>query len=170
MSGEGAPSLDIDGAGLTVEIVAASWHTEVMDGLIAGAIEACVASGAGYRVFRVPGCFELPVVAEALARGGADAIVALGVVVRGETPHFDFVAEATTRGLTDVARENVVAVGFGVLTCDTDAQARDRAALPGSKESKGREAVEAAIATARLLAGAPGGAGRKLTFSRARLP
>lgn len=152
MSGEGAPSLKVDGRGITVEIVAASWHAEVMDGLIAGAIGACEAAGATPRLTRVPGCFELPVVAEALARRGAQAIVALGVVIRGGTPHFEFVADAVTRGLTDVARTHAVPVGFGVLTCDSDEQARDRAGLPGSHEDKGKEAVEAAISVAHTLA------------------
>lgn len=151
MSGVGAPSMRVDGSGLTVEIVAASWHTEIMDGLTAGAISACVDAGAAHHVTRVPGCFELPVVAEALARSGAKVIVALGVVIRGDTPHFEFVAGAATTGLTDVARSNAVAVGFGVLTCDTVEQALDRSGLPDSNEDKGREAVEAAIATARVI-------------------
>ena len=151
MSGQGAPSLHVDGSGLTVEIVASSWHDEVMTGLIVGAQEACRAAGAGFRLTRVPGCFELPIVAERLARSGARAIVALGVVIRGGTPHFEYVAGAVTRGLTDVARAHAVPVGFGVLTCDTDEQARDRAGLEGSSESKGREAAEAAIAVARTL-------------------
>lgn len=174
MSGAGAPSLAVDGvtangAGMTVEIVAASWHTTVMEGLVAGAVGACEAAGASYRVTRVPGCFEIPVVAQALAAraaarvhegavaaqpragGGSVAIVGLGVVIRGDTPHFEYVCEAVTRGLTDVARLNGVAVGFGILTCDDEAQAIARAGLPGSKESKGAEATEAAIATARIL-------------------
>ncbi|MBN2177041.1 MAG: 6,7-dimethyl-8-ribityllumazine synthase [Demequinaceae bacterium] len=151
MSGRGAPDLRVDGTGLTVEIVASSWHDEVMDGLIAGAIEACEEAGADHRLIRVPGCFELPIVAEALARGGASAIVALGVVIRGGTPHFEYVSGAVTRGLGDVARSHAVAVGFGVLTCDTEEQARDRAGLPGSSESKGREAAEAAIDVATTL-------------------
>lgn len=151
MSGAGAPGLAVDGAGLTVEIVAASWHAEIMDGLVAGAIGACEAAGAGYRVTRVPGCFEITVVAEALAGRGVAAIVGLGVVIRGDTPHFEYVCDSVTRGLTDVARVNRVAVGFGILTCDDEAQAITRAGLPGSKESKGAEATEAAIATARIL-------------------
>jgi 6,7-dimethyl-8-ribityllumazine synthase len=99
----------------------------------------------------VPGCFEIPVVAEALARRGAAAIVGLGVVIRGDTPHFEYVCDAVTRGLTDVARGNRVAVGFGILTCDDEAQALARAGLAGSGESKGAEATQAAIATARIL-------------------
>ena len=136
---------------MTVEIVAASWHTTVMDGLVAGAVAACEASGADFRVTRVPGCFEIPVVAEALARRGSSAIVALGVVIRGDTPHFEYVCDSVTRGLTDVARVHRIAVGFGILTCDDEAQAIARAGLPGSSESKGAEATDAAIATARIL-------------------
>ena len=98
---------------------------------------------------RVPGTFELPVVASALARQGYDAVVALGVVIRGGTPHFDYVCSAATDGLTRVALDHTVAVGFGVLTCDTDQQALDRAGLEGSHEDKGHEATSAALATAR---------------------
>lgn len=151
MSGHGAPSLELDATGLTVEIVAAQWHTEVMDGLVAGAVRAAEATGADYRVTRVPGAFELTVVAEHLARAGADAVVALGVVVRGGTPHFEYVCDAVTQGLGAVARDHVTPVGFGVLTCDTDAQALDRAGLPGSHEDKGGEAVQAALSTALVL-------------------
>jgi len=153
VSGAGAPQIAVDGSGITVEIVAAQWHTEVMDGLVAGAIRAADAAGASYRLHRVPGAFELTVVAEALARKGAEAIVCLGGVIKGATPHFEYVCEGVTHGLTDVARPHAVPVGFGVLTCDDDAQARDRAGLPGSREDKGREAVEAALATALVLRG-----------------
>ncbi len=138
MSGAGAPSLDVDGAGKTVDIVASLWHTEVMDGLVAGALRAVEAAGATAHVHRVPGAFELPVVAEKLARTGSQAIVCLGVVVRGDTPHFDYVCEAVTRGLTDVARDHAVAVGFGVLTTDNDAQALARAGLAGFARGQGR--------------------------------
>jgi 6,7-dimethyl-8-ribityllumazine synthase len=152
VSGDGAPSISVDGAGKTVDIVASLWHTQVMDGLVAGALRAAEAAGATARVIRVPGAFELPVVAEKLARSGSDVIVCLGVVVRGGTPHFEYVCDAVTRGLTDVARSHAVAVGFGVLTTDNDAQALDRAGLEGSREDKGAEAVEAALATAAVLA------------------
>ncbi len=152
MSGSGAPSLVADGTGMVVEIVAAQWHTQVMDGLVAGAVGACEAAGATYRLTRVPGCFELTAVASALAAKGATAIVALGVVIRGDTPHFEYVSGSVTRGLTDVSRSEKVAVGFGVLTCDDETQALARAGLPGSRESKGAEATQAAIATARILA------------------
>ncbi|WNM28698.1 6,7-dimethyl-8-ribityllumazine synthase [Demequina capsici] len=151
MSGAGAPQITVEAAGLTVEIVASSWHTEVMDGLVAGAIRAAEAAGAQHRVTRVAGAVELTVVAEALARRGADAIACLGVVIRGGTPHFEYVCQSVTQGLTDVSREHCVPVGFGVLTVDTEEQALNRAGLPGSDEDKGAEAVEAALQTALTL-------------------
>jgi len=104
-------------------------------------------------VVRVAGAFELPVAAQVAARRGADAVVALGVVIRGGTPHFDYVCSAATHGLTNVALENAIPVGFGVLTCDTEEQALDRAGLPGSAEDKGYEAAQAAVATAVTLRG-----------------
>lgn len=151
MSGDGAPTIEVDGTGLHIEIIASRWHTAVMDGLVAGAIRAAEKAGATFRLTRVAGAFELTVVAEKFARDGADAIAALGVVVRGSTPHFEYVCQAVTLGLNDVARENVIAVGFGLLTVDSDAQALARAGLPDSDEDKGAEAVEAALSTARIL-------------------
>ena len=151
MSGDGAPTIEVDGTGLHIEIIASQWHTAVMDGLVAGAIRAAEKAGATFRLTRVAGAFELTVVAEKFARDGADAIAALGVVVRGSTPHFEYVCQAVTLGLNDVARENVTAVGFGLLTVDNDAQALARAGLPDSDEDKGAEAVEAALSTARIL-------------------
>jgi 6,7-dimethyl-8-ribityllumazine synthase len=134
-------------------VVAALWHTEVMDGLVAGAHRALAAySVSDPTVVRVPGTFELPVVAAELARSH-DAVVALGVVIRGGTPHFDYVCSAATDGLTRVAVDAGVPVGFGVLTCDDDAQALDRAGLEGSSEDKGYEATSAALLTARTLLG-----------------
>ena len=152
MSGHGAPDQStFDASGLKVAVVAASWHTEVMDGLLAGAERALTAHQvADARIVRVPGTFELPVVA--LAKDGYDAVVALGVVIRGGTPHFDYVCNAATDGLNRVALDTGVPVGFGVLTCDNDEQALDRAGLEGSKEDKGWEATSAALETARTLA------------------
>ncbi|TIC85437.1 6,7-dimethyl-8-ribityllumazine synthase [Nocardioides sp. GY 10127] len=153
MSGHGAPTTEaIDASDLRVAVVAASWHTQVMDGLLDGAARAL----ADFKVVdapvvRVPGTFELPVVCGALAAQGYDAVVALGVVVRGGTPHFDYVCNAATDGLTRVALDHTTAIGFGVLTCDDDAQALDRAGLPGSSEDKGYEAASAALLTARTL-------------------
>ena len=155
MSGEGAPALTaVEGAAeLRVAVVASLWHTTVMDGLLAGAQRALTESGVtDVTTLRVPGTFELPVAASRLAASGFDAIVALGVVIRGGTPHFEYVCEAATTGLTLVAQRSGVPIGFGVLTCDDDQQALDRAGLPGSKEDKGREATLAALATAVTLA------------------
>ncbi|WAX56947.1 6,7-dimethyl-8-ribityllumazine synthase [Jatrophihabitans cynanchi] len=151
----GAPELGaVDGAaGLRVAVVASSWHTEVMAGLRAGARRALADSRvADVTEVQVPGTFELPVAAARLAGAGFDAIVALGVVIRGGTPHFDYVCTAAAVGLTDVTVRTGVPVGFGVLTCDDQAQALDRAGLPDSREDKGYEATAAALATAVTLA------------------
>ena len=127
-----------------------------MDGLLAGARRALAESGvADVTELRVPGAFELPVAAARLAAAGFDAIVALGVVIRGGTPHFDYVCQAATAGLTAVAERTGVPVGFGVLTCDDEQQALDRAGLPGSTEDKGYEAALSALATAVVLAPVP---------------
>jgi 6,7-dimethyl-8-ribityllumazine synthase len=155
MSGEGAPALStVDGAAdLRVAVVAALWHTTVMDGLLGGARRSLADSKVrDVTELRVPGTFELPVAAARLARAGFDAIVALGVVIRGGTPHFEYVCSAATQGLTQVAVSTGVPIGFGVLTCDNDEQAIDRAGLPGSKEDKGYEATAAALSTAVALA------------------
>ncbi|HMO12042.1 MAG TPA: 6,7-dimethyl-8-ribityllumazine synthase [Actinotalea sp.] len=159
MSGDGAPARQLlDATGLRVAVVAASWHEAVMTGLVDGALRALAELGvpvAPQDVVRVPGSFELPVAARRMADAGADAVVALGVVIRGGTPHFDYVCHAATVGLTEVAVRTGVPVGFGVLTCDDDAQARDRAGLPGSSQDKGAEAAHAAVATALTLRGGP---------------
>ncbi len=151
MSGAGAPTIDIDATGLKVTIVSGLWHGEIAEGLLAGAKRSLDESGATYTVVRVPGSFELPVVARAALLGGADAVVALGVIIRGGTPHFEFVSDAATAGLTQVAIETGKPVGFGVLTLDDEQQGLDRAGLPGSKEDKGAEAAEAAVSTALIL-------------------
>jgi 6,7-dimethyl-8-ribityllumazine synthase len=133
-------------------VVAAQWHEKVMDGLVDGALRALTELGITEpTLLRVPGSLELPVVAKVLAQRGYDAVVALGVVIRGGTPHFDYVCEGVTQGLVQVSVDTGVPVGFGVLTCDTEEQALDRAGLPGSNEDKGHEAVTAAVATAAAL-------------------
>jgi 6,7-dimethyl-8-ribityllumazine synthase len=155
VSGAGAPDLRVDGRGLRVAVVAARWHDEVMGGLLAGALRGLADAGlTDPPVVRVPGAFELPVAASRLARTGVDAVVALGVVIRGGTPHFDYVCSAATSGLVEVSVRTGVPVGFGVLTCDDEQQALDRAGLPGSAEDKGHEAATAAVATAVALADA----------------
>jgi 6,7-dimethyl-8-ribityllumazine synthase len=157
VSGEGSPAgtfrgRPIDCHDLRVAVVAASWHETVMAGLIDGARRALV----DYQVeapavVRVPGSFELPVVAKALAEKGYEAVVALGVVIRGGTPHFEYVCSAATDGLTRVALDTGAAVGFGLLTCDDEEQALARAGLDGSSEDKGYEATAAALVTASTL-------------------
>ena len=153
MSGDGRPEVQpVDCSDLRIAVVAATWHEEITDGLLAGSQEALAAFQVGSSdVIRVPGSFELPLVAQALARKGYDAVVALGVVIRGGTPHFDYVCSAATDGLNRVGLETGVPIGFGLLTCDTEQQALDRAGLEGSSESKGYEATAAALRTARTL-------------------
>jgi len=154
VSGSGAPLVEpVDAAGLTLGIVATTWHAEITDQLLARAVEAARASGVpDPTVVRAPGAVELPVVAQALAERH-DAVVALGVVVRGGTPHFEYVCDSMTAGLTRVALDAGKPVGNGVLTCDSVEQARDRAGLPDSVEDKGWEAAIAALATALTLRG-----------------
>lgn len=151
MSGEGAPEFAIDGRGLRVTIVAGQWHERITAGLLAGAHRVLATSGATVTEIRVPGSFELPVVAKAALESGADAVVALGVIIRGGTPHFEYVSSAATDGLTRVALDTGKPVGFGVLTLDDEQQGLDRAGLPDSKEDKGAEAAQAALATAVAL-------------------
>ena len=153
MSGDGRPEVQpVDCSDLRIAVVAATWHEEITDGLLAGSQEALAAFQVGSSdVIRVPGSFELPLVAQALARKGYDAVVALGVVIRGGTPHFDYVCSAATDGLSRIAVDTGVAVGFGLLTCDTEEQALDRAGLDDSSEDKGWEAAAAALETAQLL-------------------
>jgi 6,7-dimethyl-8-ribityllumazine synthase len=163
MSGSGAPVVQGRPAGwargVRVVVVAAQWHETVMDGLIAGAERVLEHAEAAWAVVRVPGSFELPVAAKVMLEAGAlgesgarpEAVIALGVVIRGGTPHFEYVSQAATMGLTQVAIETGKPVGFGVLTCDDEAQALDRAGLEGSHEDKGAQAAEAALETVLTL-------------------
>ena len=152
MSGEGRPDKQlVDATGLTVAIAATRWHAEVTDQLLARAVAAVRASGASEPlIVRVPGAVELPVVAAELAQRH-DAVVCLGAVIRGGTPHFDYVCDAVTYGLTRVALDAGTPVGNGVLTCDTFQQARDRSGAEGSSEDKGWDATAAALETAVVL-------------------
>ncbi|RIX26539.1 6,7-dimethyl-8-ribityllumazine synthase [Amnibacterium setariae] len=152
MSGAGRQSGEpIDGSGLTVAIVHGTWHPVIADGLLEGARRTIAAAGATAVEHPVPGSFELPVVAKAALEAGADAAVALGVIIRGGTPHFEYVSSAATDGLTRVALDTGKPVGFGVLTLDDEEQGLDRAGLPDSREDKGAEAAEAALRTALAL-------------------
>ncbi len=152
MSGAGRPDGQVvDGSGLTLAIAATRWHAEVTDQLVARAVSAARACGiAEPLVVRVPGAVELPVVAAELARRH-DAVACLGAVVRGGTPHFDYVCDAVTYGLARVALDSATPVGNGVLTCDTMEQARDRSGAEDSSEDKGWDAVIAALETALVL-------------------
>jgi 6,7-dimethyl-8-ribityllumazine synthase len=152
MSGFGAPAAAVvNGAGLRVGLITATWHEQVMSGLLTGARRALAAcSVTEVLEVEVPGSFELPVAAARLA-AHADAVIALGVVIRGGTPHFDYVCAGTTTGLMEVSTRTGIPVGFGLLTCDTLDQALDRAGLPGSAEDKGYEAALAAVTTAVAL-------------------
>lgn len=152
MSGEGRPRLaTVEAADLTIAIAGTRWHAEITDSLVDRAVTAAKDSGVGdLLVVRVAGAIELPVVAQELARH-YDAVVCLGTVVRGGTPHFEYVCEAVTAGLARVALDAGTPVGNGVLTCNTMQEARDRCGLPDSSEDKGWEAAVAALDTALLL-------------------
>ncbi|MDP9102153.1 MAG: 6,7-dimethyl-8-ribityllumazine synthase [Actinomycetota bacterium] len=152
MSGSGAPAArPVDARQLSLAVVATRWHSELAEALLAGALQAAAECGVTEpTVVRVAGAIELPVVAQSLA-ASHDAVVALGVVIRGGTPHFDYVCDAVTAGLTRVSLDSHTPVGNGVLTVDDEQQARDRAGMQGSKEDKGREAVLAALDTAATL-------------------
>ncbi|MEV0271409.1 MAG: 6,7-dimethyl-8-ribityllumazine synthase [Hamadaea sp.] len=152
MAGFGAPEDNaVDAHGLTLGVVATRWNGELVDQMLERALAAAKASGVSdVEVHRVAGSVEIPVVAQALARR-KDAVVALGVVVRGDTPHFDYVCRSVTDGLTRVALDERTPVGQGVLTVNTIEQARDRAGLPGSAEDKGWAATIAALDVAVTL-------------------
>ena len=152
MATEGRPAVEIpDATGLTLGIVASHWHADVTEVLLERALATAGKAGVeAPTVVRVPGTIELSVVSQELARTH-DAVVALGVVVRGETPHFDYVCDSVTAGLTRVALDESTAVGNGVLTCNTHEQAVARSGGPGAAEDKGAETVVAALATAVAL-------------------
>jgi 6,7-dimethyl-8-ribityllumazine synthase len=152
MSGAGRPdAAPVDATGLRLAIVATRWHQEITDSLVIRGVAAAAACGIDDPlVVRVAGAIELPVVAAEAARQH-DAVACLGVVIRGGTPHFEYVCDSVTAGLTRVALDARTPVGNGVLTCDTVESALDRCGLPGSSEDKGWEAVVAALDTALVL-------------------
>lgn len=152
MSGGGIPDLpQIDASDISMAVVASTWHATICDALLDGALR--VAKDAGVSdptIVRVLGAIEIPVVAQELARSH-DAVVALGVVIQGQTPHFDYVCDAVTQGLTRVSLDSSTPVANGVLTTNNEAQALDRAGLPNSTEDKGAQAAAAALSTALTL-------------------
>ena len=154
MSGTGQPALEVPRcAELRLGIAVTRWHPHITTALLDRASAAAAEAGiAEPTVVRVPGAFELPVVCQELARQH-DAVLALGVVIRGGTPHFEYVCDAVTAGLTRVALDEGIAVGNGVLTCDTEEQALDRCGLPTATEDKGFQACVAALQTALVLRG-----------------
>ncbi|MFC7549864.1 6,7-dimethyl-8-ribityllumazine synthase [Plantactinospora sp. GCM10030261] len=165
MAGFGEPGVDaVDGSGLVVGVVAARWHGELTDHMLDRAVAAARTCGAAdVVVARVAGSVELPVVAQALARR-CDVVVALGVVVRGATAHFDYVCRSVTDGLTRVALDSGKPVAHGVLTVNTIEQARDRAGLPGSAEDKGWSATVAAVEAALAIREVSSAASRPVGF------
>ncbi|SCF05444.1 6,7-dimethyl-8-ribityllumazine synthase [Micromonospora haikouensis] len=164
MAGFGEPGVAaVDAAGMTVGVVAARWHGELTDHMLDRAVAAAQACGARAVVARVAGSVELPVVAQAMARR-FDVVVALGVVVRGATAHFDYVCKSVTEGLTRVALDEGKPVAHGVLTVDTIEQARDRAGLPGSAEDKGWSATVAALDAALAVRGLDATAAHRVGF------
>jgi len=152
MSGAGVPDIAaLDASALKLAIVASTWHKQICDALLAGSCR--IAHEWGVKnptVVRVRGAIEIPVVAQAVARNH-DAVVALGVVIRGETPHFDYVCDAVTQGLTRVSLDESTPVANGVLTTNNEEQALDRAGLPESAEDHGAQATAAALSTALTL-------------------
>lgn len=152
MAGFGTPELStVEATGLRLGIVATRWHARLVDQMVARARAAAQACGvAEVRLCRVAGSVELPVVAQALARH-CDAVVALGVVVRGATAHFDYVCQSVTEGLTRVALDESTPVAHGVLTVDTLEQAHERAGWPDSAEDKGWSATVAALDAALAI-------------------
>jgi len=151
VSGQGAPQLKVSGSGVKVFVISTSWHTQIMDGLTEGARRELERSGAtDVTYWQIPGAFELPLAAQQAIEKGAQAVIALGVVIRGETPHFDYVCNAATDGLTRVQLDSSVPIGFGLLTVNNEDEALARAGLEGSKEDKGAEAVQAALSMLAL--------------------
>jgi 6,7-dimethyl-8-ribityllumazine synthase len=156
MSGWGAPELTpVDAAGLRLGLVATRWHGELVEQMLDRARAAAKECGVvDVLEARVAGSVELPVIAQALA-GRCDAVVALGVVVRGDTAHFDYVCKSVTEGLTRVSLDASTPVAHGVLTVESIGQARDRAGFEDSREDKGWSATLAALEAAAVLRGLP---------------
>jgi 6,7-dimethyl-8-ribityllumazine synthase len=128
-----------------IAIISATWNADICEDLIAGAQRACALAKAATNVIRVPGSFELPLAAQLAFEKGFDAAVVLGVVVQGDTPHFDYVCQGVTQGVMDVSLKFSKPIGFGVLTVNTVEQAIARSGRPGSIEDKGFDSAVAAL-------------------------
>jgi 6,7-dimethyl-8-ribityllumazine synthase len=142
-----SPKIEVkDLAGKRIGIVSSQWHPEICEALVAGAMRAMKEAGiTEVTVRKVAGSFEIPLAAQVLLDSGCDAVVTVGLVLRGETPHFDYVCQGVTSGVMDVMLSRGKPIGFGVLMCDNLEQAHARSGLPGSKEDKGYDAAIAAL-------------------------
>ena len=130
-----------------VAIISSSWHLDICDALIAGARRALEeADVKKIEVFYVPGSFEIPLAAQKAFEDGFDAVVAVGLVLKGETPHFDYVCQGVTQGVMDVQLKFSKPIGYGVLMCNDLEQAIARSGVEGSKEDKGYDSAIAALA------------------------
>ncbi|GAB1641627.1 6,7-dimethyl-8-ribityllumazine synthase [Krasilnikovia sp. MM14-A1259] len=156
MAGFGDPHLGtVDAAGLRLGIVASRWHASLVDHMVDRAQAAAKACGVDdVIVARVAGSVELPIVAQAMAKR-CDAVVAIGVVIRGETAHFEYVCDAVTAGLTRVSLDEQTPVAHGVLTVESIGQARDRAGLEDSIEDKGWQSTVAVLDAVLTIRGLP---------------
>ena len=142
-----SPKIEVkDIAGKRIGIVSSQWHLEICEALVAGAKRAVIEAGINEVTVRtVAGSFEIPLAAQEMLDDGCDAVVTVGLVLRGETPHFDYVCQGVTSGVMDVMLSRGKPIGFGVLMCDNLEQAHARSGLPGSKEDKGYDAAIAAL-------------------------
>ena len=144
---------ELDGSGRRFGIVASRFNGRLVNALIDGAVDCLQRHGvesSGLHLVRVPGAWEIPTALDEVARsGGVDGLVALGIVIRGETPHFDYICAQASAGIARVGQEHRLPVGFGLLTCDSTAQAQERCG--GKAGNKGWEAAEAALEMADLL-------------------
>jgi 6,7-dimethyl-8-ribityllumazine synthase len=132
--------------GKRVGIVSSQWHPEICDALVAGAERAIKEAGiTDVTVRKVAGSFEIPLASQQMLDAGCDAVITVGLVLRGETPHFDYVCQGVTSGVMDVMLSRGKPIGFGVLMCDNLEQAKARSGVPGSKEDKGYDAAVAAL-------------------------
>ena len=154
MSGN-APEIDLPQLpNARVAIISSSWHLDICNDLVAGAERALAAAAVkNVEVIYVPGSFEIPLASQIAFEKGIDAVVAVGLVLEGETPHFDYVCQGVTQGVMDVSLKFSAPIGFGVLMCNTLDQAVARSGRPGSSEDKGYDSAVASIKLLQLKEG-----------------